>query len=193
MDITTITVAQFKAQFPRDFPYFSAIQYDASAVYNIGDRVYYATTRLFYDALIDGVTGVTPGTDATKWVKAVDSVDNYVQDDDITRAFAEADIAFNQSLFGTDAQITLGFLYLAAHFLCNDLKAAFGGVNGTGAFPMSGRSVGSVSESYSIPIAYSENPIFAMYTQTSYGMKYLMLILPRLTGNVVAVDGGTHP
>lgn len=192
MDLTTITVAQFKAQFSRDFPYFSAIQYDPTLVYNTGDEVYYAPNRLFYQALVDGVQNVTPGTDATKWIKYVDSQDNWVQDGDITNAFAEAMIVVNQALFGSDPQITLGFLYMSAHYLCNDLKAARGGVNSSASFPVSSRTVGSVSEAYAIPDAYKNNPILAMYTQTAYGMKFLALALPGMTGNMAAVYGGSQ-
>lgn len=193
MDLTTITVADFKAQFPRDFPYFSCIAYDPTKVYNTGDEVWYAPNNLFYQALQDGIMGVTPGTAATKWCKYPDSLSNWVQDSDITRAFAEATIACNQALLSTPAQITLGYLYLTAHYLCNDLKAALAGVNSSGAFPVASRSVGSVSESYAIPEAYTQNPILAMYTQSSYGMKYLALILPAMTGNMAAVWGGSLP
>lgn len=193
VDLTTITVAQFEAQFPRDFPYFDSIQYVNTQVYNTGDEVFYQPNNLFYQALADGIEGVTPGTDATKWVKYADSIDNWVQDSDITRAFAEAQIVFNQGLFGTDAQITIGYLYMTAHYLCNDLKAAASGVNGQASFPVSSRAVGSVSEAYAIPRAYTENPILAMYTQTPYGMKFLALALPGMTGNMVAVWGGALP
>ena len=192
IDVSTITVAQFQAQFFRDFPYFDAIQYDNTALYNTGDEVYYPTTKLFYQALVDGVQGVAPGSDPTKWVKAVDSINNYVQDQDITNAFDEAQVEFNTALFQSDADTTLGFLYLTAHFLCNDLKASSQGINAPGAFPVASRSAGNVSESYSVPQAYLDSPIYSMYTQSSYGMKYLMLILPMLTGNVQAVWGGTR-
>ena len=193
MDLTTITVAQFEAQFPRDFPYFDAIQYVPTQVYNTGDEVFYAPNNLFYQAIVDGVQGVTPGTDATKWVKYADKQDNWIQDGDITRAFAEALVCFNQGLFGTDAQITLGYLYMTAHYLCNDIKASRGGINSSASFPVTARTVGSVSEAYAIPEAYTKNPIFAMYTQTPYGMKFLAMALPNITGNMAAVFGGAQP
>ena len=191
MDLNTITVAQFKTQFSRDFPYLPV--YDPTAVYNTGDTTYYGTNNLFYQALVDGVTGVTPGTDTGRWVKVMESVDNYIQDQDITNAFAEAQVTFNQGLFGTDAQITLGYLYMAAHWLCNDMKAALAGVNSTGNFPVSSKSAGSVSESYAIPQQYLDNPILAQYTQTAYGMKFLAMAMPNMTGNMVSVWGGSHP
>lgn len=193
MDLNTITIAQFQAQFSRDFPYFSDIQYVNTQVYNTGDEVFYPPNNLFYQAITDGVVGVTPGTDPNKWVKYADSQDNWIQDADITRAFAEAQVCFNQGLFGTDAQIALGYLYMTAHYLCNDIKASRGGVNSSASFPVTSRSVGSVSEAYAIPEAYAKNPILSMYTQTAYGMKFLAMALPNMTGNMVAVWGGARP
>jgi hypothetical protein len=53
--------------------------------------------------------------------------------------------------------------------------------------------VGNVSESYSIPHAYMDNPVYSFYTQSAYGLKYLSLVLPGIVGNVVAVGGATQP
>lgn len=208
IDLSTITVADFKAQFFRDFPYLPV--YDPLQVYNSGDVTYYPPTLLFYQAITDTIKGIAPvkqydhgdkydasGVQYDKnlkyWIKYVQNIANYIQDQDITNAFAEAMVLFNPALFSNDATQKLGFLYLSAHFLCNDIKAARGGVNGTGLFPMSSRSVGSVSESYQIPTAYMESPILAMYTSSMYGMKYLAMILPKLTGNMAAVFGGIQP
>lgn len=208
MDLSTITVADFKAQFRRDFPYLPI--YDPTQIYNIGDVTYFPFTNLFYQAIVDTLKGIAPlaqydhgykyddtstayDKNVKYWIKYVQDVDNYIADQDITNAFAEAMVLFNPALFGSDANQKLGFLYLAAHFLCNDISAARGGVNGTGRFPMSARTVGSVSESYQIPQRFQEDAILAMYTSSAYGMKYLAMILPRLTGNMVAVFGGSQP
>lgn len=141
MDLSTITVDDFKAQFVRDF---------------------------IYGASSDAV-----------------------MDTDIIRAFAEASIALNQSLYSTDAIIKMMYLYLTAHYLVLDLRASNANIEGGGFFPVNSRSVGSVSESYSIPQIYNENPLFAIYAQTQYGMKFLSLTLPLLVGNVISVYGGT--
>lgn len=117
----------------------------------------------------------------------------YVWDQDITRAFSEARILFNQGLFGTDDQIKMAFLYLAAHYLVTDLKtAASGSGGGGGAGVLTGRTVGNVSESYEVPQAYKDNPAFALLSRTGYGLKYLSLVIPRLVGNVAAVCGATR-
>jgi hypothetical protein len=190
MDLNTITAADFKAHFRRDFPYLP--NYDSGKLYNEGNKVYYPVTELFYVCLVNGTTGVLP-TDVNKWAVSTGTIDDYIEDDDITKAFAEAQINYNQSLFGTDDQIKLGYLYLSAHYLAVDIRNSANGIAANGAFPVSSRTVGSVSESYSIPAAYTDTAIYAMYSQTGYGMKYLSMVLPQLVGNVGIAYGGTLP
>lgn len=191
IDVTTITVAQFKAQFFRGFPYLQ--NYDDLILYNSGDEVYYPTNKLFYTAQCDGTIGITPSTDETKWVKTIDDLDNWVQDRDIENAFLEAQSVFNIGLYQSDATINLAYLYLTAHFLCHDLKAAQAGLMASGNFPASSKGAGSISESYSIPQRYMDSPVLSQYTSSAYGMKFLAMTLPNLTGNVVTVAGATLP
>lgn len=208
MDLSTITVADFKAQFRRDFPYIPT--YDGTQIYNSGDVVYFPPTNLFCQSIVDSLKGIAPVVEYDKgfkydapgiqydkngkyWIKYITDIDNYIADQDITNAFAEAMVLFNQALFATDATQKLGFLYLAAHFLCNDINAARGGVNSTGRFMMTSRTVGSVSESYQVPQQFLDNPNLASYMTSAYGAKYLNMILPQLTGNVRAVWGGSQP
>jgi len=190
MDLSTITIEDFKSLFPRDFPYLN--EYDNAELYNAGDRVYYTTTKLFYDCTVNGTTGILP-TDTNNWSVVSDDLENYILDSDITKAFSEAMITFNQALFTSETNIEIGYLYLTAHYLVNDIRASQAGISGTGSFPVASRSVGSVSEAYGIPDAYMKNPVFSFYTQSSYGLKYLNMVLPRLVGNVVSVEGGTRP
>lgn len=196
IDVSTITPADFKAQFPRGFPYLSAYAYDNAATYNTGALVYYSTNGSFYKALANGITGVLPPSDAAKWeVQPEQSVDNFVQDSDITAAFAEARTVYNLALYPTDESARLAYLYLTAHFLAYDLRAAAAGfmAAGSGSFPVQSRSVGSVSESYSIPKAYLDDPNLVGYTSTSYGLKFLQMTLPKLVGNMVAVCAPALP
>ncbi len=178
MDLTTITVVDFKAQFPRGFPYLP--NWSNSVTYNLNDIVYY-TNGLFYKSLING--NVSLPTNATNWIQYTADVQDYVLDSDIMNAFAEAQLVFNQALFTSDAFVTLGYLYLTAH----------AGVTTTGSYPVSGRTVGSVSENYSIPDQYLKNPLFLFYNKTGYGQKYLSFIQPMLVGNVISVIGTTLP
>lgn len=153
MDLSSITVADFKAFFRRDFPYAPTLA--ANAVCS--------------------------------------NLDAYVFDFDITKAFSEADLLLNQALFSSDANITLGYLYLTAHYLANDMRTAQAGIESTASFPVSSRSVGSVAEAYQIPDSYKDNPSLAFYTTTGYGMKYLSMVLPATVGNIGAICGGTNP
>lgn len=190
MDLSTVTVADFKSLFRRDFPYLS--EYDNSKLYNEGAIVYYETTDLFYQSLSDGTTGQLP-TDTDYWVKYDASTDDYVQDDDIERAFDEAEFNINQEIFSTDAQIKIAFLYVSAHYLAHDIRAAGQGVESSGSFNVSARSVGRVSETYAIPQRYLDSPALSFYTTSAYGMKYLSLVVPHLVGNIGVVGGGTNP
>jgi hypothetical protein len=191
MDLTTITVDDFKAQFPRDFLYLPV--WDVAATYNIGARVYYAVDGLFYDALINGVTVTTPDSGAPDWSTFQDDdINDYVQDSDIERAFLETQLNFNQALFGTDAQITLVYLYVAAHYLVQDLRTALAGVESRGDYLVNSRSVGNVSEGLAVPQRFVDDPILSYFATTGYGRKYLSLLLPRIVGNVVSVEGGTR-
>lgn len=191
MDLNTITVADFKAYFRRDFPYLPT--YSSLKLYNEGARVYFPDTELFYDCLENGVTDIPPNTPDGPWQQAADDIDNYILDEDIEKAFGEAKINLNQSLFGSDADITIGYYYLTAMYLVHDIRAAMGGIDAGPGFALVSKSAGNVSESYGIPEAYLKNPIYQVYTQSPYGLKYLSLVLPNLVGNIGAVAGATRP
>ena len=188
MDLTTITVDDFKAQFRRGFPYLPV--YDNTKLYNSGAKVYYESTELFYECYVNGTTGIVPTTNSN-WSVYADDVDNYILDEDIETAFLEAQMNFNQTLFDTDANIKIGYLYLTAHYLVNDIRAALNGVTAFGAMPVQSRSVGNVSEAYAIPEAYLNDPSLSFLTGSAYGLKYLSMIIPMLRGNVGVVCGAT--
>ncbi len=190
MDLTTITIADFKALFFRDFAYLP-LWLPSPAFYNTGEEVYYGTTRLFYTAKNNGVTSVP--TTAADWTVTPDDVDNFIQDQDITNAFAEATAVFNQSLFGDDTTIKLAYLYLTAHYLVNDIQTSRQGVQSTGRNPVTSRTVGSVSESYAVPERFLADPIVQFYTTTGYGRKFLSMALPAMVGNMASTWGGTNP
>ncbi|MEZ5691189.1 MAG: DUF4054 domain-containing protein [Rickettsiales bacterium] len=116
-----------------------------------------------------------------------------VKDSDIERALDEALLFFNKSLYQSENAIKSAFLYLAAHILVINLRNASNSLEESASFPVSSHSAGSVSESFSIPQKYINDPILSGYTQTNYGMKFLAITLPALTGNVAAISGGTQP
>ena len=115
----------------------------------------------------------------------------YITDTDVDRAIAEAQINFNTALFGTDAQVTLVFQYLAAFYLVFNLQNSAKGISSQSKFPISSASVGGVSVNYQLPDRYSKDPYLSQFTQNGYGMKYLSLAMPYLSGNVAVQPGGT--
>lgn len=117
----------------------------------------------------------------------------FVMDSDITRAYGEVDVNLNEGLYEDQASFTLSYLYLAAHFLVMDLRASSQGIQGSYAWMTSGKSVGSVSESYAIPDKILANPYYAMLSKTNYGAKFLMMLMPRLVGQIYVVAGGVRP
>ena len=181
--LQALTPEEFKTQFWRDFNFVNT--WLIGSTYNTGTQAFYDVNKKFYQCLNDGVIGTLP-TVATDWKEISNS--GLVSDLDITNAYAEACVSFNDKLFDAD-EMVLAYLYLAAHFLVNDLNA--GGSEGGGVGLANSRSVGNVSESYSIPQAYLDNPQFAFLSKSSYGTKYLNMVIPRLVGNMASVCGAT--
>lgn len=117
----------------------------------------------------------------------------YVMDADIQKAETDAASFINEDLFGSQGIYTLGFLNLAAHFLCTNLQASSQGISGQFSFLQASKSVGSVSESFSIPQRILDNPELSMLTKTIYGAKFLFMILPQLSGQMFVTYGRTTP
>lgn len=116
-----------------------------------------------------------------------------VTDQDIAKAYGQTNVNINQGLFSSQEDFNIGYLLLAAHWLCVDLRMASQGVGGNYSWVTTSKSVGSVSEGYQVPQRILDNPEFAMLAQTNYGAKYLQLLLPRLTGQMFNVRGSTRP
>lgn len=190
MDLSTITVAQFQAQFFRDFPYLPT--YSPSITYAAGATSYFGSS--FWNCQKNGTLNIDPGSDSSVWQQVNEDMLGYVCPQDITNAFAEAQVTFNQDLFSSDPSVILAYLYCTAHYLVNDLKTAAQGVNSNGAiFPIASKSVGSVSTSYAIPDRFKDNAQLAFFTSSGYGQKYLSMLLPNLVGNFGAVHARTNP
>lgn len=116
-----------------------------------------------------------------------------VNDSDIANAYATTTAVLNPALFGNQQIYTLGYLLLAAHHLVTALRASSQGVAGSYSWLTASKSVGSVSESFSIPQRILDNPVLALLAKTNYGVQYLELILPKLVGQSFAVCGRTLP
>lgn len=144
MAFSNPAVADFKAQFFRDFPY---------------------------------------GTDQNK----------SVLDQDIAGAFVKTNVMINPSFFGDQASYTLGYLTLAAHYMVMNLRASSQGINGQFAWLEQSKGAGPVSQAFAIPQRILDNPAMAVLTKTNYGLSYLEMILPQLSGAMFAVCGRTCP
>jgi len=116
---------------------------------------------------------------------------NFVTDADIQSAYDNAELNFNPSLFGTDAQINNVFLYLAAFYLVESIKTSSQGFGSQANFPINSKSVGGVSVAFTIPEKYMKNPQLAVFANNGYGMIYLSLVLPFAVGNVETIHGTT--
>lgn len=116
---------------------------------------------------------------------------DFVVDLDITNAISQALLNFNEGLLADDDAAELAFLYLAAFFLVSNLQNSSQGIGAQMKFPINSKSVGGVSLSYSIPERYTKDPVISLYTTNGYGMMYLSMILPCLTGNVELIQGYT--
>lgn len=187
--ITSLTVDDFKTLFFRGFSYNPYTAWDNSTTYNTDDVIYYPVDYCVYKCLNDGVTSLP--TDTNDWEKQSDSALNYVLDMDITNAYTEACVNFNSNLFSDDEDKQTAYLYLAAHYVVNDFNA--GGTNSSASHPVSSRSVGNVSEGYTIPESITKGISTSFLSTTKYGMKYLSLIKDRAVGAVYTVCGGTNP
>ena len=115
----------------------------------------------------------------------------YVRDKDILNAYSQADLLFNEGLFRDDDEKKLAFFFLTAHYLCMDTQMDNAGLNSTGQFSMTSKSVGNVSASYAIPEVYQNDPTLNYLSQTQFGCKYLSIIIPRAIGRVAIVRGTT--
>lgn len=181
-----VTTEYFKSLFARDFPYLPI--YKDGKAYFTGDIVYFDNN--FYKSKIDG--NLTDPTNTTNWVLIDETTDNYIQDSDIEKAFEEAGINFNAAIFSNCDTAQLVFCYLAAHYLVIDLNNAQNPLAlGVMGYTQS-KSVGSVSESYGIPQWIMNNEVLGTYAQTGYGRKYLSLIRPFLTGNIIYTPGAIN-
>lgn len=181
----TVTIEDFKNYYYRDFAFLPI--YDATKTYWQNDIVYDNTTETFYKSLINDNTNTL--SDAGSWEKVNIDKYSYITDDDIEKAMSQAKLNSN-SRFGSDDKdrITI-YLHLVAFYLCIDIQNASSGVNSSYRGVMSSKSVDGVSVSYDIPQWMKDNPMYSLYSQNGYGLKYLSLIAPYLACTVLFSTG----
>lgn len=178
-----ISASDFKTYFKRDFPY---LPYRVeNKVYFKGDVIYVAPN--FYISLVDNNTAEI--SDTTSWGYYNDSEENYLSDDDITKAIGEMSLAISDVFSEEDLAIVQ--YYLTAYYLVLDIKNAQAGLDSNAyASFVSSKSVGSVSESYGIPSWVNTDPMLSLYLDNGYGKKYLTYLIPRITGMFILSAGG---
>ena len=108
-----------------------------------------------------------------------------VTDFDIAGAQARA-TQFNitQRIFGSQQAFSIAYGLLAAHYLCLALLASGTGLAGKADWLTNAKTVGNVSESYSIPDRILRSPILSKLSKTTYGAQFLELVAPNLVGNM---------
>ena len=182
IDLNNISVGDFKALFSRDFPYLPLWQYGKT--YFKDDIVYYNDN--FYTSKVDENTDI-PTTN--KWALYNGNTEDYISDNDISRAFLEAKMNFNPNLFSQCDEIKMAYCYLTAHYLVIDLNNALNPFAIGGSGLVQSKSVGSVSESYAIPQWIMNDKNLGLLARTGYGLKYLSMIAPKLHGNIIFTRG----
>jgi hypothetical protein len=113
-------------------------------------------------------------------------------DSDITKAIQKSTLNINQGLFSDQESFTLACTMLSAHYLALDMQSSSQGISAKMEWPTQSKSVGTISTSSAIPQRILDNPLFASLSSTSYGLDYLMMVIPLLSGQIFMIDGGTQ-
>lgn len=126
---------------------------------------------------------------------APDQVDinQFVQNGDIQRALDEVQCQINEALFKSQEQFTTGYLLFAAHIMIMNIQSSSQGLSGSFSWFEASKSVGSVSVSQQIPESMLKDPFYAWLSKTGYGVRYLMILMPRLVGAIYTIKGRTLP
>lgn len=120
-----------------------------------------------------------------------------VRDKDINDAIAQAQVMYNAALWSVDDG-KQAFLYATAHFVTIRVQAA-GGLSPTNAGVgitnrsngiVESKTVGQVSVSYTPPPERLRKMAYLLpFWETEWGKAYVMMLLPKLAGNVGVVSG----
>ena len=121
------------------------------------------------------------------------NIDLGVTDTDIAVAFQDTNADINTAMWANQQTYTIAYLLLAAHFLCINIRNASQGVMGQGTWIQNAHGVGSVSQSMTIPQKIQDNPAWAAYCSTSYGLKYVVMAVQQSVGVTFHIVGETQP
>ena len=179
----TVTVDEFKDYFFRDFPYLPI--WSPIKTYWKDDIIYYADN--FYKSLVDDNTDLPDNV--TAWAKVKGDKYAYITDEDIAKAMSQALPNANERFGDTCIEKKNIYLHLVAFYLVFDLKNSSTGINSSYSGTVASKHVGDVSESYNIPAWLMNNPLYSIYSQNGYGLKYLSLIAPYTAVTVLFAPG----
>lgn len=195
-----VTVEDFKDFYSRDFHGMFLPIWNDTTTYYKNDIVFYtldpdSLQGQFYKALSEN-TAMTPpehseGQSAVWELVEGLSVYNYITDKDINKAMWQAYLNGNEDFGANEEDKICIFLHLVAFYLVMDLKNASAGLNSSYSGLVASKSVGSVSESYNFPQWIVNSPLYSIYSQNGYGMKYLSLIIPYLSTTILFSTGRT--
>lgn len=182
----TVTIEQFKDYFKRDFPFLPI--YISWKTYFLDDVVFDEDTETFYKSLKDANRDALDVQDS--WQPIKDDVYSYITDEDIQKAMTQA--MGNAKMWDDDCCInTTIYLHQVAFYLCVDISNSSSGINSKYSGLVQSKSVGDVSESYAVPTWMQNSPMYSLYGQNGYGLKYLSLIAPYLACTVLFSRGGS--
>ncbi len=116
---------------------------------------------------------------------------DFVQPADITKAISEGQINFSPGMFDNNGQSTTVFMYLAAFYLVENLKASAKGLASQANFPLTAIAAGGVSVAMTPPDKFLSNPTYAMFTRNGYGLTYLSFVYPHTIGAMRIAPGTT--
>lgn len=120
-----------------------------------------------------------------------------VRDKDINDAIAQAQVMYHAALWSVEDG-KQAFLYATAHFVAIRIQAAGGliasvsgdAINNRSAGIVESKSVGQVAVSYTQPPERLRKMAFLLpFWETEWGKQYIMMLLPKLSGNVNIVSG----
>lgn len=173
----TVTIQQFQQMYSGDF--FFVSDYEEGQTYALNQIVYNSPN--FYKSLHGDNT--EPLTNSEYW-ELTPYNNNYVTSANILTAMQQAKLNINSRIGRTDEEKIFIFLHLVAFYLVLDKQNSAVGMNSAYNGIIASKSVGDVSESYSIPSWLQNNPIYSIYGSNGYGLKYLSLIAPYLANTI---------
>ncbi len=117
-----------------------------------------------------------------------------VTDYDIAKAMRAA-MTFNMTgaLWGSQAAYTYAYNLLIAHYLCENAQASGAGLGGQADWIRNSKTVGDVTESFSIPERVMKSVYLSKFSKTTYGSQFLELASPSLIGNFQSYHRCTLP